>query len=136
MDNCPDSGIRCSALSSLMVGVRAVEAQLDGQGFPPASPITILSPSNTTYNSSLLTLNVTIKFLLKPNLAAFSYSIDGGNNATSPIEATFVPIETLRTCANGTTETGISVFSYYILNGVVALPELSEEAHVIAVFAE
>mgnify|MGYP005847732347 CR=1 FL=1 len=122
----------------LVSGVRVVEAQFtqDGRGFPLASPITILSPSNTTYNSSLLALNVTGKFLLEPNLVAFSYSIDGGNNATLPIEATFVPIEALRTYANGTTETGISVLSYYRLSGVVALPELSEGAHNITVFAE
>jgi multisubunit Na+/H+ antiporter MnhC subunit len=125
-------------LAYLIIGVQIVEAQFtqDGQGFPIASPITILSPSKTTYNSSLLTLNVTSKFLLKPNLATFSYSLDGENNATLPIDATFVPIETLRTYANGTTETGISIFSYYRLSGDVALPELSEGTHTLTVFAE
>lgn len=124
-------------LMPLTIGVQTVEAQYtaDGQGFPLASPISILSPSNTTYSSSSLTLMVTSKFLLDSKYATLSYSVDGKENASMPVSATFFPIETLITYANGTTKKGISIFSYYIITGHIALPELPEGSHNITVYA-
>ncbi len=125
-------------LTSLLVGVQTVKAQYtpDGQGFPVVSPISILSPSNSTYSSNLLTLNITAKILLDPSNAKMVYSIDGKNNATLPIEATFVPIEAEIVYANGTTTTGTSIFSPYVITGCVALPELPEGPHNITVYAK
>jgi len=120
------------------MGVYSVKAQhtQDGQGFPLAGPLNISSPCNSTYSSGMLFLNVTSKFLLTPNLANFSYSLDGGENVTLPIEGTLFPIKVVRTYANGTTEKGISIFSYHILSGYADLPRLSDGSHNVAVFAE
>ena len=125
-------------LTSLLVGAQTVKAQYtpDGQGFPLASPISILSPSNNTYSSNLLTLNVTFKILLDPSNAEMVYSIDGKNNATLPIEATFVPIEAEIVYANGTKTTGISIQSYYLITGWATLPEMPEGSHSITVYGK
>jgi hypothetical protein len=93
-------------LTSLLVGVQAVEAQYtsDGQGFPLVSAISIISPSNSTYSSGLLTLNVTVKSFLNPNTSNVTlvYCIDGKTNTTIRTESTPVPIEVETTDANGT----------------------------------
>jgi hypothetical protein len=125
-------------LTSLSVGVQTVKAQYtpDGKGFPLASPISIMSPSNSRYSSNLLTLNVTFKLLLDPSCANISYSVDGKNNATLPIEATMVPVMALITYANGTTTTAPAIFSPYTITGYVVLPELPEGPHNITVYAE
>ncbi len=119
-------------------GIYSVEAQhtQDGQGFPLAGPLNISSPSNSTYSSRMLFLKVTSKFLLTPNFASFSYSLDGAENVTLPVEGTLFPIEVIRTYANGTTEKGISIFSYHILTGYADLTRLSDGSHNITVFAE
>ncbi len=126
------------ALVCSTAGIYSVEAQhtQDGQGFPLAGPLNISSPSNSTYSPGMLFLNVTSKFLLTPNFASFSYSLDGAENVTLPIEGTLFPIEVTRTYANGTTEKGISIFSYYILTGYADLPRLSDGSYSITVFAE
>jgi len=127
-------------LSSLLVGVQTAGAQYaqDGRYFPLASPINITSPSNNTYSSSLLTLNITFKLvsnLDRTNITMF-YSVDGKDNVTIPISGTFVPIEVTRTYENGTTEKGISIFSYNVITGCVALRELPEGLHEITVYGE
>jgi hypothetical protein len=128
-------------LTSLLVGVQTTGAQYaqDGRYFPLASPINITSPSNNTYSSSLLTLNITFKLvsnLDRTNITIF-YSVDGKDNVTIPVSGTFVPIEVTRTYENGTTETVISsFFSYYVITGCVALPELPEGLHEITVYGE
>jgi len=126
------------ALSFSTLLVYSVEAQhtADGQGFPIAGPLNFVSPSNSTYGSGSVFLNVTSKYLLAPDQASFTYSLDGAEKAALPIEATFFPIEVVRTYANGTTEKGISIFSYYILLGSTWLPGLSDGSHTITVFAE
>jgi hypothetical protein len=50
-------------LASLMVGFPIVHAPYadDGRLFPLASPIKITSPSNTTYSSELLMINISFK---------------------------------------------------------------------------
>ena len=63
------------------------------------------------------------------------YSGDGKDNATIPIKVTFAPIEATSTYPNGTTTTVTSIFSPYIINGCVALPELAEGSHSLTVYA-
>ena len=124
---------------ALLVRFQTVHAPYtdDGRLFPLASPIKITSPSNTTYNSDLLMLDISFKLMLnveKTNITLL-YSLDGKENVTFPVSSTFFPVETTVTYENGTTETGISsIFSYYIIGGSLALPELSEGFHSIMVY--
>ena len=126
-------------LASLVVGTPIVHAPYadDGRLFPLASPIKVTSPSNTTYSSGLLMLDVSFKLMLnieKTNITVF-YCLDGKENVSFPVSAEFFPVETTVTYENGTTVTGVSsIFSYYIINGSVALPELSEGFHGIFVY--
>ncbi len=125
-------------LISVVAGVHTVKAQHtpDGKAFPLASPIKIISPSNSTYSPNSLILNVTSRVIFNPDYANLSYSIDGKNNATLPITITFVPIEATIIYANGTETTGTSMFSPYEITGWVALPELPEGPHNITVYAK
>ena len=108
----------------------------DGQDFPLASSINITTPSNTTYNYGLLTLNVTFNLLLDPNCTIISYSLDGNPNSTMPFIATLDPIEALRTYPNGTTTTVTSLLSPYNITGSVVLPELPDGSHNITVYTK
>jgi hypothetical protein len=126
-------------LFSLAAAVQTVKAPYtaDGQAFILASPLTITSPSNSTYGSSLLILNVTFKLLLSPSCANVSYSLDGKNNATIPLVATHEPVEATITYANGTTVTVNSTFMVpFTITGWVAVPELTEGSHNITVYAK
>jgi hypothetical protein len=127
-------------LISLVAGVQTVKAPYteDGQGFPLASPISITSPSNSTYSSGLLTLNVTVKTFLNPNTSNVTlvYSIDGKTNTTIRTESTPVPIEAEFTDANGTKTTGVSIQSYYLITGWATLPEMPEGSHSITVYGK
>ncbi len=108
----------------------------DGKSYLLASPITIVFPSNTTYYSDHLTLNVTFKASNSPSLTSMNYSIDGKENATVPLNAVFEPIYALRTYPNGTTETVVSMYSQYVYTGEVSLTELSQHEHNIAVYTQ
>ena len=127
-------------LISLVAGVQTVTAPYteDGQGFPLASPISITSPSNSTYSSGLLTLNVTVKTFLNPNTSNVTlvYYIDGKTNTTIRTESTPVPIEVETTDANGTKTTGVSIQSYYLITGWATLPEMPEGSHSITVYGK
>ena len=124
---------------ALLVRFQTVHAPYthDGRLFPLASPIKITSPSNITYSPGLLMLNISFKLMLnveKTNITML-YSLDGKANVTFPVSATFFPVETTVTYENGTSVTGISsIFSYYIIKGSVALPELSEGFHRVVVY--
>ena len=127
-------------LSSSFVGSQIANAQhtQDGKGFPLASGVNIVSPSNTTYLSAMPTLNVTIKGWLSPAIYNFEvvYSIDGKPNATLPVTTTFVPVEAMAYYADGTTGTVTSSFaSYYLISGGVELQSLSEGSHWITVYS-
>ena len=106
-----------------------------GQGFPLASPITIMSPLNTTYISRLLELNVTFRLGLVPSSANLTYSLDDQPVETLPLTATFFPVQATTTYANGTTANITSIFSYYIMTGRVVLPTLPDGSHHISVYA-
>jgi hypothetical protein len=63
------------------------------------------------------------------------YSLDGKENITVLWSAKFFPVESTVTYPNGSTQTGISsLFSYYIINASVVLPELPEGSHSISVY--
>ncbi len=109
----------------------------DGRGFPLASPISIMSPSNITYSNSELTLIVTFKFLLDPKYSNLSYSLDGKNKVTIPLTGTREPREVIRTYANGTSMVVNSTLMVpYNIKGEVTLPGLSEGHHNITVYAK
>jgi len=126
-------------LTASLVDFQSVRAQYadDGRPFPLASPIKITSPSNSTYDSGLLMLDVSFKLMLnveKTNISVLC-SLDGKENTTVLVSAKLFPVETTITYANGSTQTGISsLFAYYIINASVALPELPEGFHSIQVY--
>jgi hypothetical protein len=134
------AGFVLGLLTSLLVGVQTVQAQYtaDGQGFILVSPINVISPSNSTYSSGLLTLNVTVKTFLNPNTSNVTlvYCIDGKTNTTIRTESTPVPIEVETTDANGTKTTGVSIQSYYLITGWATLPEMPEGSHSITVYGK
>lgn len=127
-------------LTILIVGFCSVHAQYteDGRYFPLASSISIKSPSNSTYSSGFLILNITFRLMLnvdKTNITML-YSINGKDNTTLPMSAKFVPLIATRTYENGTTENVTSFFSYYVLTGNVDLPEFSKGTHKISVYGK
>jgi len=126
-------------LAASLLDFQSVKAQYadDGRPFPLASPIEITSPSNSTYDSGVLMLDISFKLMLnveKTNITVL-YSLDGKQNTTVAVSAKLFPVETTITYANGSTQTGISsLFSHYIINASVALPELPEGFHSISVY--
>jgi hypothetical protein len=128
-------------LASLAFGVQTVEVAYtpDGEGCPLCSGIAINSPENITYNTNVLTLSVSVRSMFSPQIYTFTLicSIDGCNNATIPVNSTFVPVMATTTYANGTTAKVISILgSYYLIAGCIVLPELSEGSHILTVFAK
>ena len=109
----------------------------DGAGFPLCGSLNITSPNNTTYHSNVLTLNVSVRSMPGPIIYSHEmvYSIDGKDNATIPVTSTFVPVEAIRQYANGTTAKVISIFSYYLISGCIALPELTQGSYNLTVYA-
>ena len=101
-----------------MAGVQFVEA--DSQpAFPLLSKVNIVSPSNSTYNSSLLTLNANVTTLGGSNIhTSMSYSLDGICNQTMPLTIEY--------------PAGNS-FMMALHIGLVDLPPLSEGSHNITV---
>lgn len=120
---------------SLLQPTKAQTTQT-GEPFPLASPLTVLSPTNSTYKSSPQTLAITFKMIGKTSYTEIKYSIDGNPNSTLPANATLQPIEATRTYPNGTTVTVISMFSPYQITGQTKLPELAEGQHIIKVYSE
>ncbi len=126
-------------LTPLPLTIQAVNAATtpDGAGFPLASGINITSPINTTYPSGRLMLNISIRSIPGPIIYNYeiAYSLDGKDNVTMPVTATFVPVEATAHYANGTTAKVISAFySYYLIGGCVTLPELTQDIHNITVY--
>lgn len=132
----------CSVLviaALLFAEVQVVNAQhtSDGEGFPLSSPLNIVSPSNCTYSSNSLKLDVVVKFLLGTKYMNLSYSLDGKDKVTLSLSATKEPVEVTRTYANGTVEiVTSSPFVPYTVTGEAALAGLSEGTHSITVYAK
>ncbi len=110
----------------------------DGQAFILVSPISIDSPSNTTYSTNQVCLNFTVKSLVNPHDAdiTMTYCIDGNDNVTIPTSETLVPVWADVTYANGTKTKEISsTLSYFLISGFVELEELQQGQHSLTVFA-
>ena len=109
----------------LVIGVQPVTAPYtsDGQAFILVSPISIISPSNSTYTPQSLTLNFTVKSFLDSSKAniTFVYSIDGKNNKTIDTQSTPVPM---------------GIQSYYLITGWATLLEMPEGSHSITVYGK
>ena len=90
--------------------------------------LTIISPSNTTYSSNSLMLNVTIYRLFKPDEydTRIMYSLNGETNATVPSTETFL---------DRTTPDSIwsALMSCTIISGTTSLQNLSEGYHSLTV---
>jgi len=112
-------------LASLVVGVQTVKAQYtpDGQAFILVSPISIISPSNSTYTPQSLTLNLTVKSFLDSSKANITivYSVDGKTNTTIDTQST--PVH-------------MGIQSYYLITGLATLPEMPEGPHSITVYGK
>jgi hypothetical protein len=123
---------------ALLIGVQTVQAQYtpDGQAFILSSPITITSPANTTYTPQTLMLNFSVRTFLNPAASNITmvYNIDGKINALIATQSTRVTIIADITDTNGTVTKGVSVQSYYLIGGLVTLPEMPEGAHNITVY--
>jgi len=131
-------GVLALLLASLLFGVHGVWAQhtADGQGFPLASSITITFPSEGVSCVNSVLLNITFNYLLGPNTANASYSIDRKDAVPLPLSATLDPKMATRTYPNGTEETVVSMFSPYIFTGSVTLPALPNGTHIVTVYTE
>ena len=109
----------------LVVDVPTVTAHYtpDGQAFILVSPISITSPSNSTYTPQSLTLNFTVKSFADSSQANITilYSIDGKNNQTINIQSTPVPM---------------GIQSYYLITGLATLPEMTEGSHNVTVYGK
>jgi hypothetical protein len=94
-------------INSLSTDKQPVKAQTVGpRGFPIVYPTNIISPTNTTYNSKSLTLNITAQILFKPGQVNITmmYCVDGRNVSTVSV-AEVPENERLTTIyPNGTTE--------------------------------
>ncbi len=124
------------------IGIQIVKAQttLEGQGFPLASGVNILSPTNSTYDKDMPKLNVTLRCLVglpKIYRIEVTYSVNGESNSTLPTTTVFVPVQATATYENGTTANVTSMFgSYHLISGCAALPRLPEGSNAIAVYAK
>jgi len=112
-------------LISAVAGVQTVKAQYtpDGQAFILVSPISIISPSNSTYTPQSLTLNLTVKSFLDSSKANITivYSVDGKTNTTIDTQSTPVYM---------------GIQSYYLITGWATLPEMPEGSHSITVYGK
>lgn len=125
-----DKGVKRTASALMLVlallilpvtGVHSVEA--DSQpAFPLLSKVNIVSPSNSTYNSTLLTLNANVTTLGGSNIhTSMSYSLDGICNQTMPLTIEY--------------PAGNS-FMMALHIGLVDLPPLSEGSHNIIMYVK
>jgi hypothetical protein len=104
-----------------VAGAHFVEA--DSQPVSPVlSNVNIISPSNSTYTSSLLTLKANVTTLGGSNIkTSMSYSLDGTSNQTVPVTIEY--------------PAGNS-FTIALHVGLLDLPPLSEGSHNITVYVK
>jgi hypothetical protein len=116
-------------LTSLLVEVQTAKAQYtqNGAGCPLVSGIGITSPSNTTYSSNLLTLNINIESIFDDSIYRYVlvYCIDGKNNVTIPSTCLSFDLP------NGDT----GPFTIVRCVGCVGLPQLDYGSHSLTVYA-
>ena len=115
-------------LVPLLMETQTVEAQtIDPESH--SSALKIISPSNTTYSSNSLLLNVTIHRLFKPTEydSKIMYSLNGENNVTFPSTETFFDMTTPDSIWS-------ALMSYTSISGTAYLQNLSEGYHSLTVF--
>lgn len=106
-------------LSCFLVAEMQVFEVVDANFLPVASVNNIYSPQNKTYNSNLLTLNVSVAyFVTKAEDRSITYSLDGAENIT----------------LTGT-ESSIDL-CWKEINIATTLPALSEGSHRIDIYAQ
>jgi len=110
----------------LSVGIQTVEAQT-AVAQSHSADLTIISPSNTTYSSNSLLVNVTISRLFKPSEydSTILYSLNGEANVTVPSTATYHPLGT---------SFFESLMSFTTIAGAASLPQLSEGYYCLTVY--
>jgi hypothetical protein len=105
-------------LFSVMFSVQVVKVAKATS--PVSSEISIISPTNTTYSSSLLTLRVSMIALVARNSnVSMAYSLDGRDNVTIPIEIR-----------------GREMSFQAAISGSLPLSELSVGPHSVTVYSE
>jgi hypothetical protein len=111
-------------LTSLVAGVQTVEADIIGyNGMRYASGPYVISPSNATYSSKSLTLDVNFSATIGGNINySMSYSLDGTHNNTVPLEIHYFGLGFL--------------YNRDYITGFAVLPELSDGQHNITVHLE
>ncbi len=92
-----------------------------GAGLIAKAPY-IVSPINTTYNSSFLVLNVSFHAELAANINySMNYTLDGGKNMTVPLASHYF---------------GFLLRNESYLDSAITLPELQAGSHAITVYLE
>ena len=115
-------------LAPFLIEPQTVEAQAaDAESH--SSPLKIISPSNTTYSSNSLILDVTIHRLFKPTEydSKIMYSLNGENNVTVPSTETFFDMATPDSIWS-------ALASYTLIAGSTSLQNLSEGYYFLTVF--
>ena len=115
-------------LVPFLIEVQTVEAQTAATE-SQYSNLKVNSPSNTTYNSNSLLLNVTIHRQFKPSEydSRIMYSLNGEANVTVPSTETFFDMTTPESIWT-------SLMSYTLISGTATLQNLSEGYYSLTVF--
>ena len=115
-------------LVPFLIDPQTVKAQTSGTE-SRNSDLKIISPSNTTYNSNSLLLNVTIHRQFKPTEydSRILYSLNGEANVTVPSSATFFDMTTPESIWT-------ALMSYTLISGTASLQNLSEGYYFLTVF--
>jgi len=122
--------------SLIVVDFQAAKAETQTKRPFFLSGLSIESPTNTIYNSNMLTLNVTSRALQGIDInTIISYSIDGSYQGIITTTTEIEPIISTITYANGTVTAGLSIFSPNVTRGDVVLPQLVEGVHSLTVYA-
>jgi hypothetical protein len=115
-------------LCPFLIEPQTVEAQTAGTENHSYN-LKIISPSNTTYNSNSLLLNVTIHRQFKPSEydSRIMYSLNGEANVTVPSTETFFDMTTPESIWT-------ALMSYTSISGTASLQNLSESYYFLTVF--
>jgi len=115
-------------LAPFLIEPQTVEAQTAGTE-SRNSDLKIISPSNTTYNSNSLLLNVTIHRQFKPSEydSRIMYSLNGEANVTVPSTETFFDMTTPESIWT-------ALMSYTQISGTATLQNLSEGFYCLSVY--
>jgi len=130
--------ITCFLLLISLNGLPLTQAQHTSSGWASlVSPISIDSPTNTTYTTNHVTLTFTVKSLSNLQFGNFgfimTYSLDGKEAVTVPTTKEFVPV--CYTDDEGNQRES-QFFSYYVNSGTVELEDLQSGQHCLTVFGQ